>query len=424
MNTLVTPAAVASRWYVLAAMTAVYAFSIADRYVVSTLIEPIKADLRLSDVGVATVTGVSLAIFYVFCGLPLSRVADRTNRRDMIAIALAAWSVMTVACGLAQSFWQFMLARIGVGVGEAGGTPPSQSLLSDYFPWRARAFAMSVFSIGASLGSMLGSMAGYVSDIWGWRAAFLALGIPGAVWAIVLRLSIDEPQRGALDARNDPPATLRETFRFVIGQPALLHAIAAASVWTLWSWGLMWWVPAFLVRSHHMTVGDAGGAMSLMHGIGGTGVLILSTIVMAHLRDRDPRVLPWLSAALVTVGTIPSIVAVSASSQGVTLAMLWIFVPLSYALFGPVFALIQNLAPASMRAQATALMLFTANIANLVIAPEAVGFASDQLSHRYGPDSLRLALIPLACTGFWAAYHFYAIARYIKAGLARAGSSH
>jgi MFS family permease len=424
MITLVRPAAVLSRWYVLGAMTAVYAFSIADRYVVSTLIEPIKADLRLSDAGVATLTGVSLAIFYVFCGLPLARVADRTNRRDMIAIALAAWSVMTVACGLAQSFWQFMLARMGVGVGEAGGTPPAQSLLSDYFPWRARAFAMSVFSIGASLGSMLGSMAGYVSDIWGWRTAFLALGIPGAVWAIVLRLSVDEPQRGALDVGNDSPVTLRETFRFVLGQPALVHAIAAASVWTLWSWGLMWWIPAFLARSHQMTVGEAGGAMSLMHGIGGTTVLILSTIVMAHLRDRDPRVLPWLAAALVTVGTIPSIVAVSTSSREVTLAMLWIFVPLSYALFGPVFALIQNLAPASMRAQATAVMLFTANIANLVIAPEAVGFTSDQLSRHYGADSLRLALIPLACTGFWAAYHFYAIARHIKAGLARAGSSH
>jgi MFS family permease len=237
VNTLVSRTTILTRWHVLGAMTAVYAFSIADRYVVSTLIEPIKADLQLSDTGVATLTGVSLAIFYVFCGLPLARVADRTNRRDMIAVALAAWSVMTVACGLAQSFWQFMLARIGVGVGEAGGTPPAQSLLSDYFPWRARAFAMSVFSIGASLGSMLGSMAGYVSDLWGWRVAFLALGIPGALWAIVVKFSIDEPQRGALDVRGDSPATLRETFRFVMGQSALLHAIAAASVWTLWSWG-------------------------------------------------------------------------------------------------------------------------------------------------------------------------------------------
>ena len=420
---VVKPAAIASRWYVLGAMTAVYAFSIADRYIVSTLIEPIKADLRLSDTGVATVTGVSLAIFYVFAGLPLSRVADRTKRRDMIAIAIAAWSVMTVVCGLAHSFWQFMLARIGVGVGEAGGTPPAQSLLSDLFSWRTRAFAMSVFSIGASLGSMLGSTAGYISDVWGWRAAFFALGIPGVLLAVAVRLSVEEPQRGGLDARSESPATLRETFRFVMSQPALVHAIAAASVWTLWSWGLMWWLPALLVRSHHMSVGSAGGAMSLMHGIGGTTVLILATIVMARLKNHDPRLLPWLASAIVAVGTFPSIVAVSTSSTGLTLAMLWIFVPLSYALFGPVFALIQNLAPASMRAQATAVMLFTANIANLVIAPEAVGFASDHLSGRYGTDSLRMALIPLACTGFWAAYHFYAVAAHIRAGLVRAGSA-
>jgi MFS family permease len=422
MSALVKPAAVASRWYVLGAMTAVYALSIADRYVVSTLIEPIKADLRLSDTGVATLTGVSLAIFYVIAGLPLARVADRTNRRDMISIAIAAWSVMTVACGLTHSFWQCMLARIGVGVGEAGGTPPAQSLLSDYFPWRARAFAMSVFSIGAPIGSMLGSLAGYISDVWGWRTAFFALGVPGVLLAVVLRFSVDEPKRGGLDVRSESPATLRETFRFVIGQPALLHAIAAASVWTLWSWGLMWWLPALLTRSHHMTVGEAGGAMSLMHGIGGTAVLIVATIVMGRLKDCDPRVLPWLASALVAVGTIPSIVAVSTSSTHLTLAMLWIFVPLSYALFGPVFALIQNLAPASMRAQATAVMLFTANIANLVIAPEAVGIASDHLAGRHGADSLRLALIPLACTGFWAAYHFFAVATHIKAGLARAGS--
>src|ERR1700722_904041 len=188
------------RWYVLIVLTLVYALSIADRYVMSTLIEPIKADLHLSDTAIGFLTGVALALFYVTAGLPLAAFADRTNRRTMIACALGVWSVMTACCGAAQSFSQLLLARIGVGIGEAGGTPPSTSLVSDYFPWRRRAFALSVYSVGASLGSMLGSRAGYASDAWGWRAAFFLLGIPGIVLAVVLMATVREPKRGQLDA--------------------------------------------------------------------------------------------------------------------------------------------------------------------------------------------------------------------------------
>jgi MFS family permease len=170
---------VARRWYVLVNLTLVYALSIADRFVMSTLIEPIKAALHLSDSRIAFLTGTSLALFYVTAGIPLAALADRTNRRTMVAIALGAWSFMTACSGIAQNFTQLMLARIGVGIGEAGGTPPSTSLVSDYFPWRQRAFALTVYGIGASLGSMLGSSAGYVSDAWGWRMAFFVLGVPG-----------------------------------------------------------------------------------------------------------------------------------------------------------------------------------------------------------------------------------------------------
>jgi predicted MFS family arabinose efflux permease len=413
------------RWYVLAIMTCVYALNIADRYVVSTLIQPIKAELKLTDAGVALVTGVSLAIFYVTAGLPLARLADRTSRRNVIAIAVAAWSGMTAMCGLAQTFGQFMLARIGVGVGEAGGTPPALSLLSDYFAWRQRAFAITVFSIGASLGSMLGSTAGYVSDAWGWRVAFMVLGVPGVAVAVTLFLTVREPRRGRLDAAGPTtaPATLRATCHFLVHQRALLHAVAAGTLWTLWSWGLMWWIPAFLARSHHMSVGGAGGALSLMHGLGGTTVLLLTALMMTRFETRDARIVPRLSAAIVFVATIPSILAVCVSSTTLALAMLWIFVPLSYALFGPVLSLVQNLVPASMRAQATALLMFTANIANLVIAPVSIGIASDRLAPAYGTESLRVALIPLACTGFWAAYHFYAVGQHLTAGLSRAGTT-
>jgi hypothetical protein len=413
-----TPAAdsgVARRWYVLLVLTLVYALSIADRFVMSTLIEPIKADLGLSDSSIGFLTGSSLAFFYVTAGLPLATLADRANRRTMIALALAAWSVMTTRCGSVQNYWQLLLARIGVGVGEAGGTPPSASLLSDYFAPRRRALALSVFSVGASLGSMMGSSAGYASDAWGWRAAFLVLGVPGVAVALLVASTIREPERGRLD--NAPVSgrtSLRDTLRFARAQPALLHTWIGATAYTLWSWGLMWWTPSFLVRSHHMTLGDAGGALSLMHGIGGTAVLLITMLLMGPLGRRDPRLVPWFVAGCIAIGTIPSVIAYSVASGRTALLMLWLFIPLSYAPFGPTFALLQNLVPASMRAQAVAVMLFCANIANLVIAPQAVGFASDWLHPVYGAESLRHVLIPMAFTGFWAAWHYWRCATYMR----------
>ena len=187
------------RWYVLALLALIYALNIADRFVMSTLIEPIKAELHLSDSAVAFLTGVALAVFYVSAGLPLATLADRVNRRNLVALALSAWSIMTSVCGLAQSYGQLLLCRLGVGIGEAGGTAPSHSLICDYFQWRDRAFALSLFSLGASMGSMLGSAAGYISDAWGWRSAFFALGLPGMACALILRITVAEPRRGRLD---------------------------------------------------------------------------------------------------------------------------------------------------------------------------------------------------------------------------------
>ncbi|HMK84872.1 MAG TPA: MFS transporter [Steroidobacteraceae bacterium] len=415
---------IARRWYVLSMLTLVYVLNIADRFVTSTLIEPIKADLRLSDSIMGFLTGTSLATFYVFAGLPLATLADRANRRTMVVLALTAWSVMTACCGFARNFWQLALVRVGVGVGEAGGTPPSISLVSDYFPWRQRALALSLYGMGASLGSMVGSSAGYVSDAWGWRAAFFVLGVPGVLLALVIAATIREPERGRLDA-SPPPARAGffDTLSFTFDQPALLHAMIGATVFTLWSWGLMWWTPSFLVRSHHLTLGAAGGALLPMHGLGGTAVLLVTMFALENVVKRDARWVPWLAAAAIVIGTVPSIIAYSTRSSAASIAMLWLFIPLSYAPFGPTFALMQNLVPASMRAQAIAIMLFYANIANLVIAPQAVGLASDALAPLYGSESLRHALIPLAFVGFWAAWHYWLCAKHLPSGLARVGNT-
>ncbi|HEY4446531.1 MAG TPA: MFS transporter [Steroidobacteraceae bacterium] len=413
------------RWYVLFLLTAVYALNIADRFVISTLIEPIKADLHISDSAVGFLTGASLAIFYVAAGLPLSVLADRINRRNLVAFSLGAWSLMTVVCGLTRSFWQLMAARVLVGVGEAGGTPPSQSLISDYFPWRRRAFALSIYAVGASLGSMLGSSAGYLSDLWGWRSAFSVLGLPGVLLACVLYATVKEPLRGRLDVRSshDHGPGFGDMLRFTAHQPALRHALLGGALYSTWAFGLLWWIPSFLVRSHHMSLGDAGGAVSLMHGIGGTGVLLGTTVLMGKLIRRDARAVPWFLALCCALGAIPSILTLVLNTRSAALSMLWLFVPLSYAPIGPCFALVQNLVPAPMRSKVVGLFLLMTTVGNLVIAPQFVGIASDLFAPRHGADSLRMALLPLSLVGFWAAAHFWMCSIKLKAGLIRAGNS-
>jgi MFS family permease len=214
-----------TRWYVLALLTIVYALNIADRFMISTLIEPIKAELHLSDSAIGLLTGVALAIFYVTAGLPLALIADRSNRRNLIVAALAAWSLLTAACGLVRSFWQFMFVRILVGIGEAGGTPPSHSLISDHFTWRRRAFALSIYSIGASLGSTIGAMSGHIAGAWGWRAAFFTLGMPGVLIALLIFVTVREPRRGRLDGTRTSTAAsgFRATWMFTRHHPTLIH---------------------------------------------------------------------------------------------------------------------------------------------------------------------------------------------------------
>ncbi len=413
------------RWYVLFLLTLVYALNIADRFVISTLIEPIKADLRVSDSAVGFLTGVSLALFYVLAGLPLSVLADRGNRRNLVALSLGAWSLMTVICGFTRTFWQLMAARVLVGVGEAGGTPPSQSLISDYFPWRRRALALSIYAVGASLGSMLGSSTGYLSDRWGWRSAFFVLGVPGIMLACVLRATIKEPVRGRLDdgAAQSQGNSFSDMLKYARREAALRNALIGGALYSTWAFGSLWWMPSFLVRSHHMTLGDAGGAISLMHGIGGTAVLLGTTFLMRKLAARDARAVPWFLVLCCVLGVIPLILALTATSRGAALSLLWLFVPLSYAPIGPCFALVQNLVPAPMRSKVVGLFLLMTTVGNLVIAPQLVGIASDLGGERFGADSLRIALLPLSLVGFWAAWHFWACSSKLREGLVRAGNS-
>jgi len=414
------------RWYVLAVLTIAYALNIADRFSISTLIEPIRLELQLSDSGVAFLTGVALALFYVTVGIPIAALADRMNRRNILAIAIALWSGMTALCGLAQNYWQLLLARFAVGIGEAGGTPPSTSMLADKFPAARRPMALTIFALGACLGAWLGSsVAGAAAERSGWRAAFLVLGIPGLLVALIVRLTVREPRRGQLDAPSTDPlrTTLAASLRFIAAQRSAVHLLAGGSIATLWSWGLMWWTPAFLQRSHHMTVGQAGALLGPMHLIAGTAGTLLAGWLMGRRTAADPRHVARLLGWVAALTTIPSIFVYWVTSDRAATLLLWIFVPAVYFYIGPILGLLQNVVPAHMRAMVCAILLFTANVANLVIAPQVIGWLSDWFAASFGAgaESLRWALLLLAPTGFWAAWHLWTSGATIREDEARAG---
>ncbi|MBF6029821.1 MFS transporter [Pseudomonas sp. P115] len=405
-------------WVALTLLTLVYALNIADRYVLSTLIEPIKQEFGLSDSAVGFLTGTSLALFYVTAGLPLGVLADRVNRKRMIALAVGVWSVMTTVCGLSGTFWHLLIARIGVGVGEAGGTPPSHSMISDYFPAKSRAFALSVVGLGASVGAWLGATgAGLLNDAYGWRAALMVFGLCGLPIAALVWAVVREPKRGQQD---DAPASaaitsssLRETLTFILNTKAVFHIMAGATALTFWGWGIVWWVPAFLSRSYALTVGQAGALMGPIHGVGGTLIMLLTVFMMLRYRNKplslQPRFVGWTTL----LGTLSSIAVFAVHDVRFVTLALWLFIPIIYIYIGPTSGLIQNLFPPSMRAKGIAVLLFVVNIANLAVAPQLMGFCSDLLApHLDNPqESLRYVLLAFTLTGFWAAYHYYAAGR-------------
>ncbi|MGO9802791.1 MAG: MFS transporter [Steroidobacteraceae bacterium] len=413
------------RWYVLIVMCAVYAINIAARYVVTTVFEPIRLELKLTDTGAAFLTGPPLALFYVSCGIPIAWLADRSNRRNIVAASLIVWSAFTVFCGMAGSFWQFLLGRIGAGVGEAGATPPSTSLVSDCFPAQRRAMALSVFALGAPIGAWLASaVAGAAAQRYGWRAAFFALGVPGVLLGLLFLLTIREPKRGQLDAvAVEGKAGFAEALSFLWRQRAAFHVIMGAGVCSLWGWGLVWWTPTFLLRTYGLNIAEAGALTGHIHLIGGIAASLAAAWLMSRPFMSAPRRV-LLALGLVTgCATIPSIVGYWTHSLWLARAMFWIYIPAIYFFIGPCMALVANLAPSHMRAAFTAWSGLVGNVFNLIVAVQAVGILSDWFAGAHASDaaSLRWALLLLAPTGFWATWHFYLAAKTVDADLERVG---
>ena len=411
------PTSTRYRAYVMFILVVVYTFNFIDRQIIGILAVPIKADLALTDTQLGLMGGLAFALFYTALGIPIAMLADRSNRTWIMAIALTLWSAMTAICGTVQNFWQLFLARLGVGVGEAGGVAPAYSLISDYFPPQQRARALSIYSFGIPIGSALGIVfGGIIASKIDWRYAFFAVGIAGIIIAPIFKLTVAEPARGQFDANHmstSPPA-LGNIIGKLMQKPSFWIMSFGAACSSMMGYGLFFWLPSFFVRSYSISLIDASlfyGAILLVGGLAGIWL-------GGSLADRfgaSRRGAYVVIPALAFVATVPFYV-VAILSPNLTTTFFAMLIPTALGLvwLGPVLAAIQHVVPPNMRATASAIFLFINNLIGIGVGTVAIGILSDNLQVRYGDDSLRYAI--LAGTSFYviAAMLFFLSAKYLK----------
>jgi MFS family permease len=327
---------------------------------------------------------------------------------------------MTALSGTAQNFWQLLLARIGVGVGEAGCSPPAHSMISDYFPAEKRATALGIYSLGIPFGILFGFIAGgWLNEFFGWRVAFFVVGIPGLLLAILVRFTLREPHRGMAEGKSDTgaqPSTM-ETFKFLWAKPSFRHLAFGAALTAFVGYGVVTWVPSFLIRSHGLTTGDAGTYLGLILGIPGGIGIAMGGWMADRFGSRDTRWYLWVVTVALLIG-VPFSFGVYLS-ESATLALLFLIVPVALGNFyqATTFSQTQGLVTLRMRSVAAAVLLFIINIIGLGAGPQAVGILSDVLSDSYGQESLRYSLLIFSFVNIWAAFHYYMAGRYLKADL-------
>lgn len=397
----------------LALLTLTYFFSYMDRQILAILLEPIKADLKLDDTQLGLLAGLAFAIFYATLGIPVARLADRGNRRDIVAISLAVWSLFTALCGLAQNYVQLLLARIGVGIGEAGSSPPSHSMIADLYPPDRRAGAMAIYSSGVVLGGGFGTMiGGWLAHEYGWRVAIMAVGLPGLALAVIVRLFVIEPRRGLSDpvrtvSTEQPP--LLDGFKTMWAEPAARHLVLAVTITSMIGYGLAAFGPSFYIRSYGMDTKTVGLVLGPLVAIVGTISGVVGGIIADRwARRRGLHVQSWLVAILKTIA-LPFLLGVYlAPTFEIAVAVYAVAVLFQSSYLGPSFALIQGLAPVRLRAMWAAITLLIINLVGLGLGPTAIGRLSDLFAPSMGTaDALRTALLIGAGATPWAIWHYW-----------------
>jgi MFS family permease len=392
-----------------------YTLSMCDRMILSILFPDIKAEFGLSDSQLGLLGGLSFALFYAFMGLPIARLSDRHSRKLIIIVSLVIFSLMTALSGLAAGFISLILMRIGVGVGEAGVNPASHSIIADYFPAKRRAFAMATLMLGGSFGMILGFVGGgFIAEAYGWRIALVSVGVPGLLLAFFMARLLREPARGSFEAETPPPPPpILTTAAHLWANPAMRHMMAGGIVAGLMSYGLTQWLPTFFIRTHELSLSQAGMMIAGVFGISGAiGALVVGKF-FDRLSARGFQYGLWM-LALVPFVSIPLFI-LGLFADNLTIAILLFIIPGFFAnsFMGPSLAMVQTLSPVHMRAVSSAIMMLCLNLIGLGLGPLLVGVLSDMLSTVYGERSLGVALACFGLFAFWGSVHFWLCGRAI-----------
>jgi MFS family permease len=414
----------AYRTYVLVVLLLTYVVNVMDRGVLALLLEGIRKEFELTDSQLGYLSSLPFALFYSGLGVPIAALADRTVRRNVLATCCALWSAATAACGLAFNFPSLFIGRALTAVGEAGGTPPSHSLISDYFSRAGRATALSVYALGVPIGTMLGNLlGGWGNHFFGWRMSFVLIGAPGLLVAILVWLTVREPPRGLSEtgpskrAQKAPP--FWDAFRFLVSYASFRHMCLAAGLHSV-----VWYAGSqlngvFFIRSHGMSSGEAGTWLALFAGIGAAGTLIgglLSDRIASRTGDR--RWYMWVPGIATLIMVPFQFSAYLSNDRFTVITSFALMIPLASMFFGPSFAVSQSVATLRTRAVATSLLLFVQTFVGMGLGPTIAGVLSEWLKSSVGAEeSIRYGLVLVGLVNVWASVHYFVGARSIRANV-------
>ena len=391
-----------------------YILNFLDRQILGILLEPIKEDLGFTDSELGLLTGPAFALVYSLLGLPLAILADRTSRSKVVAGSLAVWSGFTALCGTATGFWHLFLARLGVGVGEAGGVAPSYALIADYFPAHRRARALAIFSLGVPIGLGLGSILGsWIASTFDWRTAFFVMGIAGLILAPVFAFVVKDPQRAA-GAKAPSLGDLGAVFPVIAKKRSFWLMAFGASLSSLCGYGLATWVASILIRSFDMSLVGAGQFLGSLLLIGGTIGVFMGGWLADRMGGRDKRWYAWLPTIAWLI-TAP-LYAMGLLVENLTLVWALLIIPnaLNILWLGPVTTAVQHLVAPAQRSTASGSFLLINNLIGLGVGPFLIGAISDALRETYGADSLRYAALAVLSVYFLAALLMWLASRTLR----------
>jgi len=377
-------------------LAVVYMFNFIDRQILAILLPAIRDEFQVGDTILGLLAGTAFALFYVTLGIPIAQLADRFSRRNLIAVAVAIWSGMTAVSGLAANIWQLTLARVGVGIGEAGCSPPAHSMIADLYPPEQRSSAMGFYTLGISAGIMLAYLAGgWVADNIGWREAFFVVGLPGLVLALVVRLTVPEPRRGASERRADSGQRpgLLVVMSFLLARRSFLYMAVAAGLSAFVGYSIVNFMPSFMVRSFDIDVASLGLWLGLIYGISGGFGFFMGGYLADHIgRSGHRRALSFIALAML-VTVLFNFGVFLAPSAFWCLIVFVIPAATSNFYLAPVLSQTQSLVSLRMRSVASALLLLIINVIGLAMGPPLTGFLSDILEPGFGNESMRYSLL-------------------------------